>query len=267
MWDTLVRSLYAAGHTLVVGGIERMLFRGHLLGSQLPPVPTSDAKRRHPIILLHGYGDEAFGQEDLARSLRRDGWTVYVFGSPMRGLTGVEDATRALTELVDRVRAETGAEKVDLVGHSQGGVIARWYVKFGAGARTVARVVSLSSPHHGLHAWFNGPIQAALGSQAWRSLIPVGLEELLTGSSLLAKLNAGDETPGDVEWTSIYAADFDGVVHPDSAHLDGARNIELRAPRSQSNGIGSRPGPHHFMVNHYSEEMYAALRAALLGRR
>ena len=40
---------------------------------------------------------------DLTEQMeRRDGWTVYVFGSPMRGLTGVEDATRALTELVDR---------------------------------------------------------------------------------------------------------------------------------------------------------------------
>ena len=257
MWDSLVRSVYAVGHRLLVGSIERMLFPPAFIGAPLVDVPDELRRRRHPIILLHGYGDQPFGSEDLARSLRRDGWTVYVFETPQMGLSGIDAAVAGLHELVDRVQRETGATKVDLVGHSQGGVIARAFVKFGREPEAVGRVVSLASPHHGLKAWFNGPIDAMLGSALLAPLISHGLDELLMGRPFWARLNAGDPTPGDVRYTSIYAAGFDGLVIPESAHLEGATNVVLRRDR------GGR-GPHHFMVNHTSLEAYEQLRRALL---
>lgn len=253
----MVRSIYAVGHRLLVGSIERMLFPGAEIGAALPPIDDELRRRRHPIIVLHGYGDQPFGSQDLARSLRRDGWKVYVFETPQMGLAGVDAAVMSLHELVARVRHATGAAKVDLVGHSQGGVIARAFVKFGTDAASIGRVVSLASPHHGLDAWFNGPIDAMLGSQILNPIVPVGLDELLVGRAFWNRLNAGDPTPGDVRYTSIFAATFDGIVHPESARLEGATNVALRRDR---NGRG----PHHFMINHQSVEAYLQLRLALL---
>jgi triacylglycerol esterase/lipase EstA (alpha/beta hydrolase family) len=257
MWDSVVRSIYTVGHRLLVGSVERVLFPGAEIGAPLPPIDEELRRRRHPIILLHGYGDQPYGSQDMARSLRRDGWTVYVFETPQMGLAGVDAAIGSLHELVTRVKHETGAAKVDLVGHSQGGVIARAFVKFGNDAASVGRVVSLASPHNGLKAWFNGPIDAMLGSRVLAPLVSHGLDELLMGRAFWGRLNAGDPTPGDVRYTSIYAATFDGMVIPESAHLEGATNVVLRRDR---NGRG----PHHFMVNHQSLEAYVQLRLALL---
>ncbi|MCW2920446.1 MAG: lipase class 2 [Thermoleophilia bacterium] len=257
MWDSFVRSIYAVGHRLLVGSIERMLFPASLIGDGLPPIRDELKRRRHPIILLHGYGDQPYGSQDMARSLRRDGWTVYVFETPQMGLAGIDAAVASLHELVSQVKRETGATKVDLVGHSQGGVIARAFVKFGNDAASVGRVVSLASPHHGLKAWFNGPIDAMLGSQLLNPLISHGLDELLMGRAFWDRLNAGDPTPDGVRFTSIFAATFDGMVIPQSAWLEGATNVVLRRDRDGR-------GPHHFMINHQSLEAYVQLRLALL---
>jgi triacylglycerol esterase/lipase EstA (alpha/beta hydrolase family) len=259
VWDDFVRNVTYAGHRLLVGTAERLLFPPSEIGRELGPIAPAYRRRRHPIVLLHGYGDQPFGSQDMARSLRRDGWTVYVFETPKMGLAGVEASIGALDELVHRIQRETGAAKVDLVGHSQGGVIARWYVKFGGGGDEIGRVVTMASPHNGLHAWFNAPIEAMLGSRLLRPIIPPGLDEILTGRSLFTRLNSGDPTPDQVRWTSIYAADFDGIVNPDSAHLDGATNIRLTRDHH-----GRSRGPHHFMINHRSLEAYDQLRRALL---
>ena len=114
-------------------------------------VAGSDCKTRYPILLIHGAG---------FRDLK---WPVY-WGRIPGILTGrgaslfygkqdcwasVETNAAALTERIDEVLAETGAEKVNLIAHSKGGLEARMAASsLGCGSK-IASITTVATPHHG----------------------------------------------------------------------------------------------------------------------
>jgi triacylglycerol lipase len=119
---------------------------------------------------------------------------------------------KELRDYVNYVLAVT-ASKVDLIGHSMGGLSTRYYIKYLGGASKVDDYVSLGSPHHGT--------LLAIIPLAYLS---IGALEMRPGSSFLNSLNSGDETPGNVHYTCIYAY-MDELVQPYwSAKLSGATN-------------------------------------------
>src|SRR5262249_6281057 len=85
-------------------------------------------------------------------------------------------AARQLSWFVDHVQALTGAQQVDLIGHSMGGVVARYYVSMLGGDGPVANLVTLGSPHAGTDA-----STAGIGHAS---------RELLVGSKLITRLAA-----------------------------------------------------------------------------
>ena len=101
---------------------------------------------------------------------------------------------------------------VDLICHSMGGLSSRYYIKFLGGTSKVDDYVSLGTPQ-------KGTIMAIIG------VATAGGREMIPGSSFLDNLNSGDETPGSVHYTAIYAY-MDELVQPYSnAKLsDGATN-------------------------------------------
>jgi triacylglycerol lipase len=123
-----------------------------------------------------------------------------------------------LATAVDEALDRTGARSVDVVGYSAGGVIARLWAADG-GAEQARRVVTLGSPHHGTSV-------ADLAAGFVPAECPEGCRQLTTTSELLARLNAGDETPEGPSWVSVWTTADQTVTPPDSARLDGA--VELR---------------------------------------
>ena len=81
-----------------------------------------------------------------------------------------------------------GAHKVSLVGHSQGGMLPRYYIKFLGGAGKVDDLIGLAPSNHGTTNPFAGP--AGFYCTACRQQI--------AGSDFLQALNSGDESPGEV---------------------------------------------------------------------
>jgi pimeloyl-ACP methyl ester carboxylesterase len=75
-------------------------------------------------------------------------------------LTGdVRSAAARLGAEVERLVAETGYERIHVVGHSLGGLIARYYVTRLGGDSRVHTLVTLGTPHQGsylAYAWNNG---------------------------------------------------------------------------------------------------------------
>jgi triacylglycerol lipase len=147
-----------------------------------------------PIVAVHGYGQNRINFLGVARACSRAGLgPVYGFNYPW--YASAQSNAKRLARFCERVRRETGAERVDLVAHSWGGPIALEYLHDG-GAEHARRLVTVASPHAGI-VW-RGPLIGASGAQLRR------------GSAFLVE-RATRAVP--VPSLSIYST-HDNVVHP-----------------------------------------------------
>ncbi|MGW8351634.1 esterase/lipase family protein [Streptomyces wedmorensis] len=192
--------------------------------------PTAAHPR--PVVLVHGTFENRYANwAGLAPELKRQGYCVYALNyggavGPVTGLGDIRDSARELAAFVDRVRAATGAAKVDLVGHSQGGMMPRHYLKNLGGTTKVDKLVALSPTNHGT---------SLLGLGTMARVIPLGDEFLgllctacsqqITGSDFVTALNSPGETHPGVTYTVI-ATRYDEVVTPyTSSFLAAAPNV------------------------------------------
>jgi pimeloyl-ACP methyl ester carboxylesterase len=193
-----------------------------------------------PVVLVHGtFADMSNSWQALSPLLHNHGYCVFALnygshnGSGDIGVYAVGDIAQSagqLSDFVDRVLAATGAAEVDLVGHSQGGMMPRYYLKNLGGATKVHSLVGLSPSNHGttvdglltLGGYFPG-------SNSFFGNCPAcGQQE--AGSEFVTQLNAGGETVPGVDYTVIQTR-YDEVVTPyTSAFLSGPRvtNILLQ---------------------------------------
>ena len=108
------------------------------------------AERPTPVVIVHGtFGDRKSLLDILSAAMVADGFCVYSLDYGNRGTGPIEDSAQQLATFVDRVRAATGAAKVSMVGHSQGGMMPRYYIKFLGGADLVDDLVGLAPSNHG----------------------------------------------------------------------------------------------------------------------
>lgn len=234
------------------------LWRGDTyLGTPLARPPRG----ADPVVLVNGFTVFNEVMDPAARSLRRDGFQVFVPELPNNAMDHVEQSAAYLRSYVDAVLRQTGAKRVDLVGFSEGGLIERAYVKFFGGADVVDSAISVASPHNGVLSSALGRVVE--GSALLKKVVPGAARDMLAGSDFLTRLNAGDPTPGArVRWTSIYSKDFDGIVWPGSSpRLEGAKNVEL----VENGWLPGLKGPYHLGLQG-SHEGYMAMRDALLAR-
>lgn len=177
-----------------------------------------------PVIIVNGTAGPAFYYEPLRARLQAAGHPTWIFELTALGTGDIRGTSRDLARFVAAVRARTGAAKVDLVGHSQGGLVARQYVKYDGGAQTVDSLIMFGTPNHG----------TLLANLAWlftggTCLGVVACEQMTVGSSFVETLNAGDDTIGSVAYTSFYTV-YDEIVFPyhTSALADGATNVKIQ---------------------------------------
>ncbi|MFE1415963.1 esterase/lipase family protein [Streptomyces sp. NPDC058746] len=175
------------------------------------------AASHRPVVFVHGYNADPGVWGALREDLRAAGYAdseLFSFGYDTHQSVN-EVLSGRLAAYVEDVRRQTGAAKVDVVGHSFGSLVSRWYVKFGGGGAVVDHWVSLAGPNHGTStAW-----ACALWDQACRDMTP--------GSYVVKSLGSGDETPGAVKYATFWS-DCDEVVNPDaSVPLSGAVNTPV----------------------------------------
>jgi triacylglycerol esterase/lipase EstA (alpha/beta hydrolase family) len=179
--------------------------------------PTAD--RPTPAVIVHGtFGDQKSLLDNLSLALKRDGYCVYALDYGNRATGPIEESAAQLDAFVDRVLASTGAAKADLVGHSQGGMMPRYYIKNLGGAARVDDLVGLAPSNHGTEAaggFSGGDYCAACDQQA-------------AGSDFLAELNNPDETPGRIDYTQVVTAHDEVVVPYTSGFLaEGAHSVNI----------------------------------------
>lgn len=182
-----------------------------------------------PILLVHGLIDNRSIFTLLRRALHRRGFGQVLTLNYSPFTQDPRVAAARLAQLVERTCEETGYERVHVVGHSLGGLVARYYVQRMGGDARVHTLVTLGSPHAGTSAAF---------------LLPQRLVcQLRPGSELMHEL-AAPVAACRTRFVS-YWSDLDQLVVPKrSARLDHpdlqVRNVLLRGVGHMSLPISGR---------------------------
>ena len=198
---TLVLREYLA----LAGALPRIVFYRRLLPD---PAPAPIAV---PVLLVHGVLCNAGVWTRFARYLRREGIEgVYSlsYGPP---LASIESFAEQLAAKIDEVLAATGARRLVIVAHSMGGLVTRAYLRR-YGARKIARVLTIGSPHHGsVFAW----------------LFPgISLAQMRPGNAWLAVLNRAPRDPS-LRFVSLWSWHDSMVAPQTSSELPDAVDVAL----------------------------------------
>lgn len=173
-------------------------------------IPTTQ-RGETPILLLHGLFVNQSCWFWFKRQLRQQGYKNIVTIN-LTGWHNEETLTELLARRIDELRHQLGVNKVHLVGHSMGGMIARNYVQLRGGADKVDQLICLGSPHHG-------------SKLATFSIAPLG-KLLIPNSDFLQRLSAAP-VPENIQLTNIYT-NKDNMVLPNSSnHLPWGDAVEL----------------------------------------
>jgi triacylglycerol lipase len=182
-----------------------------VLGAAAAPASSS---AQDPILFVHGYLESASLWNSMKAKFEKDGYSssflsAYTYNTSQSNKV---DAEKEVKSHVESLLKATGATKVDIIAHSMGSLNTRWYIKFNGGESKVDDWVSLGGPNHGTTtANFCGSTSCV---------------EMRVGSTFLNELNAGDETPGAVNYGTWWSP-CDEIINPDSSvSLTGATNTE-----------------------------------------
>lgn len=185
-----------------------------------------------PILLLHGMVDNRSIFALLRRNLRRRGFGRVVTMNYRIWTSDVRAAARQLAESVEAICEQTGYERIHIVGHSLGGLVARYYVQRLGGDDRVHTLVTLGTPHRGTHV---------------ARIVPRGVcQQMVPGSDVMTEL---EQPAPDCQTRFVsFWSDIDALISPkQSARLDHpdltTRNILVR-------GVGHLSLPIHRRIVH-----------------
>lgn len=166
-----------------------------------------------PVLLIHGYVCNRGYWTKLSRQLAQagiahDGIDLEPIGAD------IEEFVPQVEQAIAALCARTGSDRVILVAHSMGGLVARAWLRH-YGAARVARIITIGTPHHG-----TALANLAAGTNA-RQMSRIGGAP----SGWLAQLAASETPELRALITSMYSH-HDNIVAPQtSAHLPCARNL------------------------------------------
>ncbi len=174
-----------------------------------------DVRHPQPVILVNGtFESMTKNWPTMSPFLADHGYCVFAFNYGNFATGPVADSAVELKSFVTKVLRRTGADQVDLVGHSQGGMMPRYYLKFLGGAGKVDDLVGIAPSNHGTQGLIVAPPSGAPqpssppSSPACQACI-----DQQAGSPFMRKLNRdGDLVPGP-DYTVI-STTHDEVVTP-----------------------------------------------------
>jgi pimeloyl-ACP methyl ester carboxylesterase len=177
----------------------------------LPPKKLPRHKEGVPILLIHGL------------FINHSCWLWFRWQLKRRGIENTaslklsswhneEALTELLAKRVDELRHQLGVDKIVIIGHSMGGIIARNYIQLRGGAVKVDRLVCLGTPHHG----------SKLSSFCFASLGKI----LMPGSAFLNRLNSA-APPERVKVFNIFTKKDNMIIPNESCRLPWGETVEL----------------------------------------
>lgn len=201
IWRTRLGCL---GREAAVGTVMRLLWPLGRLPEGLPREDDWDGNHR-PILLIHGYMQNRTCMWPLQWWLQQKGFTVLTFDHDQIS-DSIETKAAKLRSRVELLLKVLDIQKLDLVCHSMGGLVARYYVENMGGAAYIDKVITLGTPHRG-----TGMAVFARGKLA---------QQMLPESGLLSQLPCPTSEQSTVKYTAI-AGGLDTVVFPVQSALLG----------------------------------------------
>ncbi|MGV9818107.1 esterase/lipase family protein [Nocardia xishanensis] len=175
----------------------------------------ADGSATDPVLVVGGFDANVGKLETLREWLTTRGYTAYAMvlpGEPS-ATAALDDSARAVANKVAAIRRETGSARVDLVGHSMGGLAQRHYVKFLGGRASVGSYIDVGTPE-------NGETLALLCAPFYP-----GCRDLSPGSPFLTALNAAPALPPDLPAYHLFSEDAGAEREP----LPGATNASVQS--------------------------------------
>ncbi|MFE7269096.1 esterase/lipase family protein [Streptomyces sp. NPDC057623] len=216
-----------AGHVLLYpsGITQERRTAPALPARDTAPLPTGT---QPPVVLLHGFIDNRSVFVLLRRSLAQHGrhQIESLNYSPLT--CDIRAAAELLGRHIEGICERTGSRQVDIVGHSLGGLIARYYVQRLGGDLRVRTLVTLGTPHSGTHV-----VPLANAHPIVRQMRP--------GSPVLDEL--ARPAPGCRTYFVSFWSDLDHLMDPlETACID---HPDLMAQNVRVTGIGHLALPVH----------------------
>ncbi|MCX2734371.1 lipase [Saccharopolyspora sp. NFXS83] len=176
------------------------------------PAGVANAEGKTPVVFVHGYTGSTSNWVTAMGAFRVAGYSDdELYSYEYNWALSNERSAAGLADFVEEVRADTGSDQVDIVNHSMGGLVSRWYLKELGGTEHVAHWASLAGANHGT-------------TSAGACTVNASCREMLPGSSFERQLNSGEEAPGETSYATWYSP-CDGVILPyESTAVDGAQN-------------------------------------------
>ena len=185
---------------------------------------------RIPVLLVHGFVDNRSIFAVMRRGLRRRGFASVCSWNYSPLLTDVARGAEDLGRHIERLCEQTGHDRIHVVGHSLGGLIARYHVQKQGGDRRVQTLVTLGTPHQG---------------SLWAHVLPTSLvRQLRPGSAVLHSLD--EPAPGcRTPVTAVYS-DLDQIVVPTGSGRCEHPDLDVR--NVLVHGVGHMSLPIHRAV-------------------
>jgi triacylglycerol esterase/lipase EstA (alpha/beta hydrolase family) len=208
------------------------------------------AAHPYPVVLVHAtLADEGSNWVTLAPLLANAGYCVYSFnygatlasfevwpfiGPRIDGIGHIEKSAEELRSFVSSVLSSTKATKVDLVGHSQGGMMPNYYIKNLGGAAKVNELIGLAPSNHG--TTLSGatkllevfPFASEFVSGLLEFLGTPALPEQEVGSAFIKKLfGSGDPIVAGVRYVVIETTHDEVVTPYTNAFLSGSGVVNI----------------------------------------
>ncbi|BCJ40976.1 hypothetical protein GCM10010168_47250 [Actinoplanes ianthinogenes] len=182
--------------------------------------PSASARAgRTPVLLIHGTtsNSRANFSWNWARAFDREGRAHCEIDLPDSGNGDIQVAAERVTHAIRHLHRAAGA-KIDLVGHSQGGMIGRWALKYHPDTRRmVDDYVSLAASNHGTREF---DVQCAA-----QTVCSAAYWQQRAGSAFLSALNRGPQTWPGIDYTQLYTRYDEIILSYRRSALPPARNV------------------------------------------
>jgi triacylglycerol lipase len=173
-----------------------------------------------PVLLVHGTfvdGETNWGW-NYWNALPQAGFDVCFVDLPKAAMGDVQVSGEYVARAI-RVMHRRFDSKIDVLGHSQGGLVQRWAIKWFASGAKVDDFVSLATPSHGTLTADASAVFGRCFEACW---------QMRTDAKFIDAINRSDETPGSISYTSIYTQTDQLVRPPRTAKLRGGTNIKVQ---------------------------------------